>query len=57
MGNARPEASNGANFTDSQRELMRSLRRGQRFYISSVRAIGPDGIERKLNGSLEIIVN
>ena len=36
---------------------MRSLRRGQRFYISGVRAIGPDGIERKLNGSLEIIVN
>ena len=57
MGNARPEASNGANFTESQRELMRSLRRGQRFYISGVRAIGPDGIERKLNGSLEIIVN
>lgn len=57
MGNARPEASNGANFTESQRELMRSLRRGQRFYISNVRAIGPDGIERKLNGSLEIIVN
>ncbi len=57
MGNARPEASNGANFTESQRELMRSLRRGQRFYISRVRAIGPDGLERTLSGAMEVIVN
>ncbi len=57
MGNARPEASAGASFTDSQRELMRSLRRGQRFYISRVRAIGPDGLERTLSGAMEVIVN
>lgn len=57
MGNFRPEPSAGANFTENQRNLMRELRRGQRFYISKVRAIGPDGIARNLNGSLEVIVN
>ena len=56
MGNFRPEPSAGANFTENQRNLMRELRRGQRFYISKVRAIGPDGITRNLNGSLEVIV-
>lgn len=57
MGNARPEVSAGARFTDAQRELIRSLRRNQRFYISKVRAIGPDGIERTLPQSMEVIVN
>ena len=57
MGNFRPEPSASANFTENQRNLMRELRRGQRFYISKVRAIGPDGIARNLNGSLEVIVN
>lgn len=57
MGNARPETSAGSDFTAAQRDLMRSLRRGQRFYISRVRAVGPDGIERTLPQSVEIIVN
>lgn len=57
MGNARPENSAGAGFTEAQRELMRSLRRGQRFYISRVRAIGPDGIERTLPQALPVIIN
>ena len=57
MGNARPEASSGAHFTDAQRDLMRSLRKGQRFYISKVRVIGPDGIERTLPQAVEVIVN
>ena len=57
MGNAVPEVSNTANFTDRQRELFRRLSRGRRFYISRVRAIGPDGIERHLPQSLEVIVN
>lgn len=57
MGNFRPEPSAGANFTENQRNLMRELRRGQRFYISKVRAVGPDGITRTLNGSLEVIIN
>lgn len=57
MGNFRPEPSSGPNFTENQRNLMRELRRGQRFYISRVRAQGPDGIVRNLNGSIEVIVN
>ena len=57
MGNFRPEPSAGSNFTEAQRALMRELRRGQRFYISKVRAQGPDGIVRTLNGSLEVIIN
>ena len=57
MGNARPELSKGAEFTNGQRDLVRTMRRGQRFYISRVRAIGPDGIERVLPQALEVIVN
>ena len=56
MGNTRPERANGTSVTENQRELIRSLRPGQRFYISGVRAIGPDGIERTLTGATEIIV-
>lgn len=57
MGNFRPEPSASSSFTNNQRNLMRELRRGQRFYISKVRAVGPDGITRTLNGSLEVIIN
>ncbi len=57
MGNARPEISAGARFTEAQRELIRSLRRGNRFYITKVRAIGPDGIERSLPQAMEVIIN
>lgn len=57
MGNFRPEPSNGDQFTPNQRNLMRELRRGQRFYISKVRAVGPDGLTRTLSGSVEVIVN
>jgi len=57
LGNVLPRPSAGANFTDAQRELIRGLSRGKRFYISNVHAIGPDGIERTLNGSIEVIIN
>ncbi len=57
MGNARPENSAGASFTEAQRNLIRSLRRGQRFYISRIRAVGPDGIERTLPNPVEVIIN
>jgi hypothetical protein len=57
MGNAKPAISQGANFTEEQRSLIRELRRNQRFNISRVRAIGPDGIERTLPYALEVIIN
>ena len=56
MGNAVPVASAGANFSDRQRETFRSLSRNKRFYISHVKAVGPDGITRTLTGALEVIV-
>jgi hypothetical protein len=57
MGNARPEASNSSNFTEAQRNLMREVRPGQRFYITRVKVLGPDGIQRNLPSAIEIIVN
>ena len=56
MGNARPEPSSGAHFTENQRGLMRDLRRGGRFYIRGVVCVGPDGITRTLPQALEVIV-
>ena len=57
MGNAVPAVSNSAAFTEQQRAMFRSLGRGKRFYISRIRAVGPDGAERTLDGSMEVIVN
>jgi gliding motility-associated protein GldM len=56
MGNAIPEVSNGAAFSQRQKDSFRRLNRGKRFYISKVRAIGPDGIERVL-APMEVLVN
>ncbi|MBS7374842.1 MAG: gliding motility protein GldM, partial [Muribaculaceae bacterium] len=56
MGNAIPEVSNGAHFSQRQLDSFRRLNRGKRFYISKVRAIGPDGIERTL-APMEVLVN
>ena len=57
MGNAIPEVSQSSSFTDRQKNMFRQLSRGKRFYVSEIRAIGPDGIERKLDGVMEIIIN
>ena len=56
MGNAVPMVSEGANFSARQKDAFRKLPRNRRFYISRVNAIGPDGISRKLNASMEVIV-
>ena len=56
MGNAVPIASEGANFSAQQRETIKILSRGRRLYISRLTAIGPDGIERKLTTSMEVII-
>lgn len=57
LGNAVPEVSSGAGFTERQKNMMRGLSRGKRFFITKIRAQGPDGIERTLNGAVEVIVN
>ena len=56
MGNAVPMASNGAAFTDRQKDAFRKLSRNKRFYITNVTANGPDGITRKLPQAMEVIV-
>ena len=56
MGNAVPMASNGASFSERQKETFRKLSRNKRFYISRVTAVGPDGITRRLPGSMEVII-
>lgn len=56
MGNAIPEVSDGPRFSSRQKDSFRRLSRGKRFYISRVKAKGPDGIIRDLS-PLEVIVN
>jgi gliding motility-associated protein GldM len=56
MGNAVQLASSGSSFTERQREMFRSLSRNKRFYITQVKAVGPDGITRTLHGAMEVIV-
>jgi gliding motility-associated protein GldM len=56
MGNAVPMTSNGAQFSDRQKDTFRKLNRNRRFYISRVTAVGPDGIQRTLQNPMEIIV-
>lgn len=56
MGNAIPEVSDGPRFSSRQKDSFRRLSRGKRFYISRVKAKGPDGIVRDLS-PLEVIVN
>jgi len=55
-GNAVPLAGNGDRFSDRQKETFRKMSRNRRFYISRVVAIGPDGLQRQLNSTLEVIV-
>lgn len=56
MGNAIPEVSDGNKFSERQKNSFKRLSKGKRFYISRVRAVGPDGIERDLS-PIEVIVN
>lgn len=56
MGNAIPEVSDGAMFSARQKQSFQRLSRGKRFYISRIKAIGPDGITRDLS-PMEVIVN
>lgn len=56
MGNAVPMVSNGDSFTQMQRETFRKLVRNKRFYITRITAVGPDGINRTLPASMEIII-
>lgn len=56
MGNALPEVSDGNKFSSRQKAQLQRLKRGNRIYVSRVKAVGPDGITREL-APLEIIIN
>ncbi len=56
MGNALLEKSEGANFSKRQNDAINRLSRGKRFYISNIKAIGPDGVTRDLS-PIEVLVN
>ena len=48
MGNAIPEVSNGTSFSARQKEQFKRLKPGKTFFISDVKAKGPDGITRDI---------
>lgn len=56
MGNAIPESSAGASFSERQREQFRRLKPGARFFISEIKAKGPDGITRDIS-PMEVALN
>lgn len=49
MGNAIPEVSNGAHFSQRQKEQFKRLKPGKDFFITNVKAKGPDGITRDIS--------
>ncbi|MDR2627927.1 MAG: gliding motility protein GldM [Dysgonamonadaceae bacterium] len=56
MGTVIPEVSNGANFSERQKDYIRRLSKGKMFLIRGVIARGPDGIDRAIP-PIEITVN
>ena len=49
MGNAMPENSNGSSFSQRQIDKIRQLKPGKSFFISNVKATGPDGVTRDIS--------
>lgn len=49
MGNAIPEVSNGSHFSSRQKEQFKRLKPGKSFFITNVKAKGPDGITRDIS--------
>ncbi len=56
MGNAMVRASEGARFSQEQKDLIRQLSRGKIIFIRGVVARGPDGIEQEI-APIEITIN
>ena len=56
MGNAIPIASESADLTKQQLENIRKSGRNKRLYITHLTVVGPDGVKRTLNTSMEIII-
>lgn len=56
MGEAIPEISSGSAFSERQKASFKRMKRGTRFFISRVKATGPDGVTREIS-PMDIIVN
>ncbi|MDE7412768.1 MAG: gliding motility protein GldM [Muribaculaceae bacterium] len=56
MGNAMPEVSNGSHFSERQKEQFKRLKPGKSFFISNIKAKGPDGITRDIS-PMEVALN
>lgn len=56
MGNDIPEDSPSDQFSERQLAKLRALQKGKTFFITRVKAIGPDGIERTL-APIQVILN
>lgn len=56
MGNAIPEVSNGSQFPPRQKEQFKRLKAGKSFFISNIKAKGPDGITRDIS-PMEVALN
>lgn len=56
MGNAIPELSDGSRFSARQKEQFKRLKPGKSFFISNVKAKGPDGITRDIS-PMEVALN
>ena len=56
MGEAIPEISAGSSFSERQKASFKRMKRGTRFFISRVKAVGPDGVTRDIS-PMDIIVN
>jgi hypothetical protein len=49
------ELSTSDRYTNNQIDLIKSLSKNQKIYIEEIKAIGPDGKERKMNSMVFVI--
>jgi gliding motility-associated protein GldM len=56
MGNDIPEDSQSSAFSERQLTALRRLQKGKKCFITRVKAVGPDGLERTLS-PIEVIIN
>lgn len=56
MGNAKTYASTSSKFTNEQVDRIKSLTRGKQFFITNIKAVGPDGITKRLP-AIDITIN
>lgn len=56
MGDYHPEASGSSQFTERQKERIRRMQHGKQFFITNVKATGPDGITRTIS-PIQVIIN